>query len=66
MINLINIDSYRTFLADVRRTKKFLIKCPNSYFVNESDKKMLRSHNAVLDRSHLEYLIKYDPELVEL
>lgn len=66
VVNLINLSSNRVFLADVRRTKKLLLKCTNSYFVSDDDKKQLRSHrNAILDRSHLNYLLKYDPELLE-
>ena len=66
VINLVNLRSPRVFLNDVRRTKKLLRKCTNEYYVSKNDVKELHGHNVTLDRSHLNYLIKHDPELVEL
>ena len=64
IINLVNLESHRVFNQDVRRTKKLLLKCPNAYYVSETDKKQLRGYDSVLDRSHLVYLMRTDPELV--
>ena len=33
-INLINITYQRGFFKDIRKVKKFLLKCPNTYYVN--------------------------------
>ena len=64
-INLINITCQREFFKDIQKTKRFLMKCPNSYYVNEQDKKQLASLDPLLERSHLYYLINNEPEMLE-
>ena len=66
VINLVNLQSQRVFIQDVRRTKKILLKCPNNYYVSKTDKRQLKGYDSVLDRSHLTYLMRNDPELVAL
>ena len=55
--NLVNLQCQRKFLADVRRTKKLLLKCTNTHYVSEQDKKYLRSFESILDRSHMTYIL---------
>lgn len=40
--NLLCITNVRKYLNDVRRMKKVLLNCTNSYYVNDEDKKELR------------------------
>lgn len=52
-------------MAEVRKTKRFLLKCTNSSYVSDQDKVDLRRVEAILDRSHLTYLMEKDPELLK-
>ena len=66
ILNLLNIKNMRKYQNDVRRVKKLLGKCTNSYYVNKEDKKELKQAEATLQRSHITWLMQNDPELIEL
>lgn len=39
--SLLGLTNMRKYLSETRRTKRLLLKCTNSYYVNDSDKKEL-------------------------
>ena len=63
---MLNLTNPRKYHNEVKRQKSILLKCTNSYYVNEEDKRDLRKFEATLQRTHLRYLMKHDPELLEL
>ena len=43
-----------------------LLECKDSSFVNDTSKEELAREDSPLDRPHLEYLLKTDPEMKDL
>ena len=48
------------------RTTDLLLACQDKDQVNDTDRKDIEQHKASLERSHVDYLLRVDTELVEL
>ena len=64
--NLLYLTNVRKYFNDYRRVKKVLLKCSNGFYVTEEDVKDLRKVESSLQRNHMTYLLRTDPELLEL
>lgn len=64
-MKVLDLDSARNFWIHYNHCIELLVNCTNSHYVCASDKESLKGQGP-LDRSHLTYLMREDPELREL
>jgi ABC-type bacteriocin/lantibiotic exporter with double-glycine peptidase domain len=64
--HLTNLTNPAYFFKTHDRIVSFIEESDNSYYVNDEDKKKLRSKNNPLERNMLRYLLMYDPMVQEL
>ena len=66
LLYLAKLKSGKEFTKSLHYLTDVLLRCRNRYILNDTDRADLEKYNGTLERSHVEYLMRNDPEILEL